>query len=201
MSRSWQYPRWRRILMQATLWVVLFATVGLAALVDHYRSAESALKLGPMEAFGPVSLRLPSGWAITAEGEPVLLVQAEEGSDGRARILSVLRQPVRDEMTPLEFIIRSGLAPPAAARVAHPIAMAGQTGTMVSVARQVRGPGGVVVAERELVAVAMVRPSHAIILHLSSAGNSLGEDEELMRDVATTMKINEQAESPDGSQL
>lgn len=183
--------------MQVTLWVVLGATVGLAALVDHYRSGASAVKLGPMEDFGPLSLRLPSGWAITSEGEPVLLVQAEEGADGRARILSVLRQPVPEEMTALEFIIRSGLAPPAAARVAQPIAMAGQTGAMVSVNRQLRGHNGGVVDERDMVAVAMIRPQHAIILHLSSTGNSLGADEELIREIAATVKLNDRAEEPD----
>lgn len=196
MSRSWQYPRWRRIAMQATLWVVLGATVGLAALVDHYRSGAAALKLGPMENFGPLSLRLPAGWAITAEREQVLLVQAEEGGGGSARILSVLLQPVREEMSALEFIIRSGLAPPQAARVAQPISMAGQTGTMVSVTRQMRSPGGAVVGERDMVAVAMVRPQYAIILHLGSAGNTLGEDEDLLRQVAATVKLNERTEAP-----
>jgi hypothetical protein len=184
--------------MQGTLWVVLCATVGLAALVDHYRSTATALKLGPLEDFGPVSLRLPLGWAITAQDEPVLVVQAEEGGDGRARILSVLRQPVRGEMSPLEFIIRSGLAPPAAARVNQPILIAGQTGAMVGVARQIRAPGGAAVAERDIVAVAMVRPNLALIVHLSSTGNTLGEDEQLMRDVAATIRINPRAEVPGG---
>jgi len=199
MSRSWHYPRWRRIVMQVTLWIILGATVGLAALVDHYRSGAAAVKLGPQEDFGPVSLRLPEGWAITAQREPVLLVQAEDGSDGSARILSVLRQPVQGKMSALEFIIRSGLAPPQAARVAQPIAMGGQTGAMVSLSRQMRGPGGSVMSERDIVAVAMIRPQHAIILHLSSAGNTLNEDEDLLRQVAATIKLHEQAEAPGSS--
>lgn len=184
--------------MQITLWVVLCATVGLAALVDHYRNGALAFKLGPEEVFGPISMRLPAGWSITAEGEPVLLVQAEEGSNGKARILAVLYQPVRGEMSALEFIIRSGLAPPAAARVANPIRIGDQQGVMVSMIRQVRGPDGQAIGERDLIAVAMVRAQYAIILHMSSAGNSLSEDEYVMREVAATIKLHEQADEPEG---
>lgn len=182
--------------MQITLWVVLCATVGLAALVDHFRDGAAAFKLGPEEVFGPISMRLPVGWSITSEGEGVLLVQAEEGENGKARILAVLYQPVRGEMSALEFIIRSGLAPPAAARVAHPIQISGRQGVMVSLVRQVRGPDGEAIGERDLIAVAMVQTHYALILHLSSAGNSLSEDEYVVSEIAATIKLHEQEIQP-----
>ncbi|HET6247466.1 MAG TPA: hypothetical protein VFE47_07215 [Tepidisphaeraceae bacterium] len=30
MSRPWEYPRWRRVLLQLALWAILGATLGLA---------------------------------------------------------------------------------------------------------------------------------------------------------------------------
>jgi hypothetical protein len=51
-------------MMQAIMWIILVATVGLAALVDRARArpARPELELGPPKQFEGFSVRLPKGW-------------------------------------------------------------------------------------------------------------------------------------------
>jgi hypothetical protein len=92
MAKSWQYPRWRRYVMQVVMWVILAGTMGLAAAVTHYRSAALRVELGDPRARGGVTVQLPRDWLpqsvtdsrvtlfnlLDPEGEPLprqLLVQ------------------------------------------------------------------------------------------------------------------------------
>jgi hypothetical protein len=64
MARNWQYPRWRRLLMQSAMWVILGATVGLAALLDRHQHMETRVTLGSPVQCGGIQLQLPSHWMI-----------------------------------------------------------------------------------------------------------------------------------------
>ena len=53
----------RRFLMQGIMWVILGATIGVAALVDRHKAAKLEVKLGdPVKLEGGISIRLPAGW-------------------------------------------------------------------------------------------------------------------------------------------
>ncbi len=70
MARSWQYPRWRRVVAQAVLWAVFAATVGMAGLVVRQRRLAGSVELtNPYQVDLPagvrVTARLPKGWLVT----------------------------------------------------------------------------------------------------------------------------------------
>ena len=66
MARPWQYTRGRFILMQAVMWLILAATVGLAALVVRKRS--HPVELTQPVTLGRISLLLPKGWRVSTPG-------------------------------------------------------------------------------------------------------------------------------------
>lgn len=61
MARPWEYPRWRRVVMQAVMWLILGGTVGLAQLIAYKRN-HAPIELGAPVRLGQVDVRLPAGW-------------------------------------------------------------------------------------------------------------------------------------------
>src|SRR5437879_3323995 len=103
MARSWQYPRWRRILMQATMWLILAATVGLAALVTRQRTHTARTEMSQVRTVGDFTITLPTRWKVVDGGDGAMLLVAREpgggGIDAQAgRTLSVHRQRLRGPM-------------------------------------------------------------------------------------------------------
>src|SRR5712672_418495 len=64
MARSWQYPRWRRMLMQGVLCVVLVATVGLAEWVTRARQRTSWGGLKQSVVNERLRIALPARWTV-----------------------------------------------------------------------------------------------------------------------------------------
>ena len=69
MARSWQYPRWRRVVMQVVLWAVFGATLGMAWLVVRHQRLAGLVRLTEPRfvelADGTrLGVRLPKGWAV-----------------------------------------------------------------------------------------------------------------------------------------
>jgi len=64
MARNWQYPRWRRLLMQSSMWLILGGTVGLAALLDRHQHAELRVTLDHPIQVGSIRLLLPAHWML-----------------------------------------------------------------------------------------------------------------------------------------
>src|SRR5688572_29586169 len=107
MPKSWQYPRWRRVAMQAVMWVILGATVALAALVSHEVRRSRLVQLADERTLDDnLAVRLPKGWQdgagpgdtapwtgrvmITAEEPPA--AESENGGGGGGRRLTISRQ-------------------------------------------------------------------------------------------------------------
>lgn len=80
MARPWEYPRWRRVLMQAATWLILGGTVALAQLVVHQKE-RAALSLGPPLHFGALVVRVPEGWTVReeADSDETVLDAIEDG--------------------------------------------------------------------------------------------------------------------------
>jgi hypothetical protein len=77
-----QTTRFRRLAQQTIMWLVLAATMGVAAVVDLRLN-----RLGKPVTLGEMTLRLPSGWIETDEDGEILL--RERGDEAVARTLSV----------------------------------------------------------------------------------------------------------------
>lgn len=84
MPRATHQARWRRIAEQTIMWVILAATVGLAAVVDVRLN-----RLGEVQQIGEVSLRLPRGWQPIAEDSAAVIRLRERGDDSFVRTLTV----------------------------------------------------------------------------------------------------------------
>jgi hypothetical protein len=96
MPRAPDPSRLRRILMQSIMWIILGATIGLAALVDHKRYSALNADLGEPRQFKAFSIRLPAAWTAPEESlNSKSLIEVREpyfGDEGR--IISVmLKQP------------------------------------------------------------------------------------------------------------
>lgn len=92
MAKSWQYGRWRSVAMQGAMWVVLGATVGLAALVSHEKRQAQRADLGPPQQVGGVWLRLPEGWQSSVEAsddQTLKVVVSEPGGSLYRRTLLI----------------------------------------------------------------------------------------------------------------
>src|SRR5689334_8207318 len=80
MARSWHYPRWRRYLMQAVMWLIFAGTIALAAYVDHRKHAAQHVELAAASVHGGLSIALPKSWKIEqpTEDNPLVVLTATE---------------------------------------------------------------------------------------------------------------------------
>jgi hypothetical protein len=75
--------RFRKFMMQGIMWLILGATVGGAALVDHIKNNALSVPLGPAMAFDDVTLSLPQGWEpLDASSDPQILVALRDPNLG-----------------------------------------------------------------------------------------------------------------------
>jgi hypothetical protein len=110
MPRYWFLPRWRLVVMQSVMWVILVTTIGLAALLDHQLRQSLYVALGSPVVEGPLSAAFPEGWKISSrhgDGDAVLHVAVEPGNPG-GRTLIISRQRVSRLMSPFEYLYLSG---------------------------------------------------------------------------------------------
>jgi hypothetical protein len=98
--------------MQIIMWLVLGASVALAALLDVHLRRAQVLDLANPVADGPVSFQFPADWKTFTrqDGEATAHV-AQDLQDGVSRGLLVLRQRVPHPMSPAQFLIRADVVP------------------------------------------------------------------------------------------
>jgi hypothetical protein len=86
MPKSWQHGRLRVVVLQVAMWVILGASLGLAAFIDHRKTAGLDVTLGEPSRFGPLVVRLPKGWELEREaGPPKAVVAKDYDRQGRLR--------------------------------------------------------------------------------------------------------------------
>ena len=87
MAKNWQYGRLRVIALQGVTWLVFGASLGLAAYIDHRRSAHFGVTLGEQRTVGRVTVRLPKGWEVEGPGGTPLAISAKDfDPQGRERL-------------------------------------------------------------------------------------------------------------------
>jgi hypothetical protein len=92
MARSWQYPRWRRLLMQSAMWVILGGTVGLAALLDRHQHELSQVALAAPLQCSSIRLQLPANWIIECS-DVGMMTASESNVDIFTRVVEVTVAP------------------------------------------------------------------------------------------------------------
>ena len=168
MGRPWEYPRWRRVTMQLTLWVILAASLGLAQMITSQRRGVPVALQAP-EQVGPVMVGFPENWVISQETPPeVGMLVAEDPAGSRAMTISVeeASAPVAGSQ-PIEF---KGL---------H------QSGTLTVLKRVRRSMDGLGYGgpEYELMATTPLRSGGALTIRLLTQRRS-SEDNRLIQAVA-----------------
>lgn len=78
MAKSWQYGRWRVMVLQLAMWVIFASSLGLAAYIDHRRSAALNVRPGETVQFGRLAVRVPAGWDSHEEAGPPLSLTMED---------------------------------------------------------------------------------------------------------------------------
>lgn len=93
--------------MQSIMWIVLLATVGLAAIVDRAKARSLFSELDEPVTFTNFSIRLPAGWETVDEGEPGALIQLLDEDHMRLITVSVRRPNFLDMLMPSDAPARS----------------------------------------------------------------------------------------------
>src|SRR5688572_3510330 len=174
MARSWQYPRWRRYAMQATMWLVLGATVGLAAFVNHERRRSMRVELGSPTSHGWLVVRLPKTWqqSVLPEREDRVIAVAVEPDEQRlGRTVTITRDRVTRPISPLEFLLTSNAQmlgldlqlaqdPKGGKDLVEPITVGGHPGVLVRGVRASGRHGGGSLPHKEIYAATIVPSGH-----------------------------------------
>jgi hypothetical protein len=96
MAKNWQHGRLRVVVLQVVMWVILGASLGLAAFIDHRKTAALDVTLGEPRRFGALVVRLPKGWELEGEtGPPQAVVAKDYDRQGRLRRTLKVTQEVQ----------------------------------------------------------------------------------------------------------
>src|ERR1700677_2816281 len=97
MPRDPYFPRWRHLLMQVVMWLILGGTLALAALLDRHLRLGQIINFSAPITEGPITFSLPDGWKTFSrqgEGDGVshIATQTVKGIDPTPRS-SLTRSP------------------------------------------------------------------------------------------------------------
>lgn len=195
MPRSWQYPRWRRILLQATLCLILAAAIGVAALVSRQRIQSQYVDLSRRITIDSLAISLPANWIVFSDVDNMGVAAREPEDSDQQRSLAIRVQPVSPGLTAAEFLIRSGISQeaidpgdlsdptlPPQRRAFEPIEIAGVQGILMKVLRSdPSSPDSQEMAREELIAVAILPTHQGIVIRLSGAPDGDADNTALIR--------------------
>jgi hypothetical protein len=86
----------RVVVLQGVMWVILGASLGLAAFIDHRMTAALDVTVGEPRRFGPLVVRLPKGWELEGEaGPPQAVIAKDYDRQGRLRRTLKVTQEVQ----------------------------------------------------------------------------------------------------------
>jgi len=137
MAKWWEYPAWRRTVLQVTMWALLGATLGMAAMVSSYRSGSINAKYSAPIACGKYVVRVPLGWKIVLHPTGPVRVEAFEQKrvGGRPRRLQFYERQLTESVTAEDVLLEINAQPGSILReddTSHlqDVRIAGMNGTM-----------------------------------------------------------------------
>lgn len=169
MARPWEYPRWRRVLMQVAMWVVFLAGLGLAHVVVRQRQL-MPIALEPPTRLGPLWVRLPQGWIQTSSEDPNGgVIQAEDPD--QAVEVRIMVQHLADQ--------KGGLDVDQPGAGTQPIYFKGlkQPGVMAGLQQHLRTPEGVVVPKEIMLAMTDLPSGYEVEILVAQGGGNMGAGE------------------------
>ncbi|HXE56187.1 MAG TPA: hypothetical protein VN541_24385 [Tepidisphaeraceae bacterium] len=179
MARPWEYLAWRRVVMQACMWLILGGSLGLAELISvHSRNAVESI--GTQVQVDRFQVRLPDDWPATRLDDPDAQgIRAADPETHRVLLIVVMR------LQSLHQFAGPGIS------AKHPggqkIDFTGlhQTGVL-RMETQLQDVDGTRVVERSITAAVSVPPDDAIMIKLLvPPGVQIGRsDARLVRDIA-----------------
>src|SRR5947207_4593447 len=207
MARPQTYSPSRRFMMQGIMWIILGATVGLAALVSHHRRSAFEVKLGPAINYRTVTGQLRKGWKITKSPDELssTLITADESADSSdedeevgSRRIRIVREPLGTYRTPLEFAI-SRLPSGGHLRGKEHLPIAGFPGEALYQMRdmtpkslqQILAHGGSVPAKTLCIAT-VGNSGRGLAVELEGIGEPESHDIDLIKRIAATIKIDDE---------
>jgi hypothetical protein len=108
MPHHWHFPRWRHFTMQAIMWVLLGASVGLAALANHHLRDAHYISLSNPIVDDAFTFRLPEGWKTDSArtGANSIYLATESDESDAQRIITINHLRIGAGISPLELIRR-----------------------------------------------------------------------------------------------
>ena len=179
MGRPWEYPRWRRVVMQVAMWLILGGSLGLAQFIS-VRSRNAVESIGTQVQVDRFLVRLPDEWPVVrrhdADAEGIQVVDPETH-----RVLFVLVM----KLPSLPGLGGPGISPRRTAGQAIEFTGLQQTGTM-RMDTQPEDFQGARLLTRSITAAVSAPPHEAIMIKLMlPPGVQVGRaDARLVRDVA-----------------
>ncbi|MDQ3441232.1 MAG: hypothetical protein M3478_12870 [Planctomycetota bacterium] len=192
--------------MQATMWLVLGAAVGLAALVNHERRRSMRVELGSPASHGWLVVRLPKTWqqSASAEREDRIVARAiEPDEQGLGRTVTITRDRVTRPISPLEFLLTSNAQmlgldlllaqdPQGGKDLIESITVGGQPGILVRGVRTPGRHGSGALPHKEIYGVTIVPSGHAIVVKLEGDRPAELSDVEIVKQLAGAIEISGQ---------
>ncbi len=176
------------------MWLVLGATVGLAALLDRHQQALSRTVLGTPMVCGGIRLQLPAHWLLEYTGSG-MITATDSTTYPPHRSLDLTVAP------PAEQGLMDQLLQKDEVGSSEPIKFGKQTGTVYSSTSRMDQDGEVGVLGR-VVATAILPNGPEITLRLNDLGSDEGslqmdDDTDLIRQIAATVQLAPDAPQPD----
>ena len=199
MPRSWQYPRWRRILLQAVLWLVLAAAAGLAALVSRQRLQSEVINLSHPVPLTGLTAMLPANWIIVPDADNLGVIATEPQNSDQQRTLIIRLLPPSPPALAAFFLLQNGLTPdnpdgqiPPVQQESDPIPIANTTGILKKSLRAYTNPTSETDQNiREELVVGALLPKHqAIIIRLTCPPEEDTQNTTLIRRLAAAISMN-----------
>lgn len=187
------------------MWVILGATVALAAIVTNEARRASRVQLedGPRD-YGDISMPLPVNWnaRVRAEGNPHIVVQASEPKkDSRARVLTIIRDVTDIPLSPLRYLARNYHIPAPEHDTQQPwsapqkIVIGGWPGVMIS-----RVGISNNIPHVEFIACTVLPSRRVIVVELDGLAPSDSSDVEALKNVCSAMVIKNEPPLGDASE-
>ncbi len=174
--------------MQCSMWLILGATVGLAALLDRNQNSASLIHLDPPMRCGQIRIALPANWTIDVT-DPGMLTAADASSLPSRFELEVTVAP------PAEKGLLDQLLSKGHVGTARTIGFGAASGTLYASQTQFDedGQSGTV---GQVIATATMPKGPQVTLrlqHFALAGDSIDSDDDisLVRRIAATVKVSQ----------
>jgi hypothetical protein len=181
MAKAWQYSRGRRLALQGVMCLVLGASVGVAAYVQHLRRPPQ-VELGPVEEHGRLRYALPVGWKGVREltiPVTVTVVAREPRKRGRSIRVAIMPTTRRlDADSLLSLALQSQLPPDQL----EPISFLGEEGVLLEANTDDPSLSG-------LYAAVVTDDGTGVILSIRGEGAFGPSSRKLLKQVASTMTL------------